>query len=153
MADAPMDRELQKSMALAFAPVHKRALGVAAGLTFGVLVAGGIAIHESLYAYRMHGKNNHSTGSVVGSTFATSRNDWKTINRDVLQLIHKEMLARQDELCAAIGTGHFSHSLALFEAGIADMNRSEDTDKVREESQDDSGGVLVRLGKLFGNGR
>mgnify|MGYP000107762896 CR=1 FL=1 len=33
------------------------------------------------------------------------------------------------------------------------MNRSEDTDKVREESQDDSGGVLVRLGKLFGNGR
>lgn len=40
MAQAPMDRELQKSMALAFAPVHKRALGVAAGLTFGVLVAG-----------------------------------------------------------------------------------------------------------------
>ena len=27
MAQAPMDRELQKSMALAFAPVHKRALG------------------------------------------------------------------------------------------------------------------------------
>ena len=39
MADAPMDRELQKSMTLAFAPVHKRALGVAAGLTFGTLLA------------------------------------------------------------------------------------------------------------------
>lgn len=39
MADAPMDRELRKSMTLAFAPVHKRALGVAAGLTFGTLLA------------------------------------------------------------------------------------------------------------------
>ncbi|MFN7917499.1 MAG: hypothetical protein U0Q55_19285 [Vicinamibacterales bacterium] len=39
MADAPMDKDLQKSMTLAFAPVHKRALGVAAGLTFGTLVA------------------------------------------------------------------------------------------------------------------
>ena len=121
--------------------------------TFGVLIAGGIAIHESLYAYRMHGKNNHSTGSVVGGTFATSRNDWKAINRDILQLIHKEMLTRQDELCAAIGTGHFNHSLALFEAGIADMNRSEDKDTIGEENQDDNRGVLVRLGKFFGNGR
>jgi glycosyltransferase involved in cell wall biosynthesis len=121
--------------------------------TFGVLIAGSIAIHESLYAYRMHGKNNHSTASVVGGTFATSRNDWDTINRDILQLIHKEMLARRDELCAAVGAGHFEHSLALFTAGVADMNRSQVNDKLREESQDDSGGVLVRLGKLFGNGR
>lgn len=39
MTDTPMDRDLQKSMVLAFAPVHKRALGVAAGLTAGTLVA------------------------------------------------------------------------------------------------------------------
>ncbi len=66
--------------------------------TFGVLVAGSIAIHESLYAYRMHGKNNHSTAAVVGGTFATSRNDWAAINRNILQLVHRDMQARRDEL-------------------------------------------------------
>jgi hypothetical protein len=121
--------------------------------TFGVLVAGSIAIHESLYAYRMHGKNNHSTAAVVGGTFATSRNDWAAINRNILQLVHRDMQARRDELCAAVGAGHFNHSLALFTAGIADMNRDQVEDRAREESHDDSGGVLVRLGKFFGNGR
>ncbi|MGE3957941.1 MAG: hypothetical protein AB7H96_14575 [Vicinamibacterales bacterium] len=39
MAEPTLDKDLQASMALAFAPIHKRALGVAAGLTFGTLVA------------------------------------------------------------------------------------------------------------------
>lgn len=39
MAEPPLDKDLRASMALAFAPVHKRALGVAAGLTVGTLIA------------------------------------------------------------------------------------------------------------------
>lgn len=121
--------------------------------TFGMLVAGGIAIHESLYAYRMHGKNSHSQASVVGGTFATSRNDWQAINRDVLQLVHREMLARRDELCTAVGAGHFTHSLGLFNTALTEMNGDPAKEKAAEDVQQDTGGVLVRLGKLFGNGR
>ena len=121
--------------------------------TFGMLVAGGIAIHESLYAYRMHGKNSHSQASVVGGTFATSRNDWQAINRDVLQLVHREMLARRDELCTAVGAGHFTHSLALFATALTEINAGTSKEEVVEENQQDTGGVLVRLGKLFGNSR
>jgi hypothetical protein len=42
-SQSPHD-DLQQAMTIAIAPVHKRALGVAMGLTFGTLVAGMTAL-------------------------------------------------------------------------------------------------------------
>jgi glycosyltransferase involved in cell wall biosynthesis len=91
--------------------------------TFCMLVAGGIAIHEPLYAYRMHGRNSHSSGLVVGGTFTTSGKDWKAISRHVLGLILMEMHARRASLSAAVGEEHLNRSLKQFELGIPEVSR------------------------------
>lgn len=101
--------------------------------TFCMLIAGGVAIHEALYAYRMHGNNNHSDGKVVGGTFATSSRDWNSISRRMLGLILQEMEARRSTLSLAIGEGHFNRSLMQLKAGIPEVDRwlSQDTERPR----------------------
>lgn len=91
--------------------------------TFSMLISGGIAIHEALYAYRMHGKNSHSGGRVVGGTFETSGKDWKAISRRILAMVLSEMEARRETLSAAVGEGHFNHALEQLRAGIPEVDR------------------------------
>jgi hypothetical protein len=79
--------------------------------TFCVLIVGGIAIHESLYSYRMHGKNKHSDGLMLGGASQTSRKNWGPISRQVLDLILAVMLDRRDALTAAIGTMRYDQAV------------------------------------------
>ena len=79
--------------------------------TFCVLLFGGIAIHEALYGYRMHGKNKHSNGEVTGGTFQTSRKDWGGISQDVVQKILAAMVEKKAALCAVVGADHYARGL------------------------------------------
>ena len=90
---------------------------------FSMLMAGGIAIEEALYAYRMHGSNSHSNGKVVGGTFETSSRDWKVITKRILSLILAEMENRRMSLIAAVGEEHFNRGLMHLRTGIPEVGR------------------------------
>ncbi len=47
--------------------------------TFAGLLTGSVAIHDALYAYRMHGANKHSNAAVMGGTYNSSTKDWGPI--------------------------------------------------------------------------
>jgi glycosyltransferase involved in cell wall biosynthesis len=85
---------------------------------FCMLVAGGIAIEEPLYAYRMHGMNSHSNGKAVGGTFETSSKDWKPISQRILRLVLAELEVRRLPITAAIGEEHFNRAVMHLRAGI-----------------------------------
>lgn len=71
--------------------------------TFCILIIGGIAVHEALYAYRKHGKNKHSDGFMLGGASNTSRKNWALISQRVLDLILNVMLERRETLTMAVG--------------------------------------------------
>jgi glycosyltransferase involved in cell wall biosynthesis len=79
--------------------------------TFCVLIVGGIAVHEALYSYRMHGKNKHSDGLVLGGASQTSRKNWGPISQRVMALILNVMDQRRAELMAAIGGTRYEQSV------------------------------------------
>ncbi|MBS0520605.1 MAG: glycosyltransferase [Proteobacteria bacterium] len=72
--------------------------------TFCVLIVGGIAIHEALYAYRMHGKNKHSDGVMLGGASQTSRKNWAPITQQVFGLILDVLNKRRETLIESIGS-------------------------------------------------
>lgn len=79
--------------------------------TFCILIVGGIAVHEALYSYRMHGKNKHSDGLMLGGASQTSRKNWGPISQQVLGLILKVMLERRDALTTAIGSMRYDQAV------------------------------------------
>jgi len=79
--------------------------------TFSVLIVGAIAIHESLYSYRMHGKNKHSDGLMLGGSSQTSRKNWGPISQQVLNVILAVMLERRSQLAGAIGEVRYEQAL------------------------------------------
>jgi glycosyltransferase involved in cell wall biosynthesis len=93
---------------------------------FCMLVAGGIAIEEPLYAYRMHGMNSHSNGKAVGGTFETSSKNWKSISQRILRLILAELEVRRTPITGAIGEEHFNRALMHLKIGIPAVVRSFD---------------------------
>jgi hypothetical protein len=76
-----------------------------------VLIVGAIAIHESLYAYRMHGKNKHSDGRMLGGSSQTSRKNWGPISQRVLGLILDIMASRREQLVGSIGEMRYEQSI------------------------------------------
>jgi glycosyltransferase involved in cell wall biosynthesis len=92
--------------------------------TFCVLIVGGIAIHEALYSYRMHGKNKHSDGLMLGGASQTSRKNWGPISRQVLDLILGVMLERRDALTAAIGTVRYDQAVKTVHFAMRRSRRS-----------------------------
>jgi glycosyltransferase involved in cell wall biosynthesis len=90
---------------------------------FSMLISGGIAIEEALYAYRMHGTNSHSNGKVVGGTFETSSKEWKSVAQRILMLVLAEMEARRIPIIAAVGDEHFNRSLTKLKAGLPEASR------------------------------
>lgn len=83
--------------------------------TFCVLVAGGVALHEALYAYRMHGLNLHSDGAVLGGPFQTSRKPWGPIRDRILILILSVLQKNETEFVDAIGASRYEHVCELLE--------------------------------------
>jgi hypothetical protein len=86
--------------------------------TFCILIVGGIAVHDALYAYRMHGKNKHSDGLMLGGASQTSRKNWGPISRRVLDLILSIMLERREILTAAIGAMRYDQAVKTIHFAI-----------------------------------
>ena len=86
--------------------------------TFAWLLTGAIAIHEVLYAYRMHGDNNHSNGTVLGGTYNSSATSWGPKRDSVLRLIDSVFHKNADTLRAAFGDFHYSQAEAALRAAL-----------------------------------
>jgi glycosyltransferase involved in cell wall biosynthesis len=71
--------------------------------TFATLFTGAIAIPEALYAYRMHGRNKHSNGSVLGGSYNSSKRRWEPIRDSVLRLILQVLQRDSENLRIAFG--------------------------------------------------
>lgn len=71
--------------------------------TFAALLTGVVAIHDSLYAYRMHGANLHSDGDVFGGPYNSSTADWGAIRTGLLQLIRTTLRANAPAIRQAFG--------------------------------------------------
>ncbi len=82
--------------------------------TFAALLTGVIAVHDALYAYRMHGRNLHSTGKVFGGAYNSSTADWRAIRDDILRLIQETLHGEAGPIRRAFGDRQF----ALAEAAL-----------------------------------
>ncbi|MDP1963460.1 MAG: glycosyltransferase [Reyranella sp.] len=71
--------------------------------TFAALLTGVVAIHDSLYAYRMHGANCHSNGEVLGGPYNSSTADWSAIRTRILQLIRTTLRDEAPSIRQAFG--------------------------------------------------
>lgn len=78
--------------------------------TFAWLLTGVIAIHEAHYAYRMHGQNNYSNGTVFGGTYNSSMAAWGPKRDSVLRLIDTVFHQKEETLRAAFGSFHYSQA-------------------------------------------
>ena len=119
--------------------------------TFACLLTGAIAIHQPLYAYRMHGANKHSNAVVLGGTYNSSTREWGPIRDYVLQMI-QEVLAREAAaIRAAFGMQRHAEAEALL-AGAVDKIAGRGTAATRspqwlaELAAGLIGGGLARLG-------
>ena len=81
--------------------------------TFAGLLTGVIAIHEALYAYRMHGRNKHSNAAVMGGKYNSSTRPWESIRTDTLRLIRAVLESEAEAFRRAFGEGRHGEALAL----------------------------------------
>jgi len=80
--------------------------------TFAGLLTGTIAIHESLYAYRMHGANKHSNAVVPGGAYNSSSREWTPIRDSMLHLIRTVLHERGDAIRLAFGEDRYATAAA-----------------------------------------
>ena len=92
--------------------------------TCAALLTGSIAINDALYAYRMHGNNKHSDGSVLGGRYNPSKKQWEPIRNSILQLILKVFESEALTLREAFGAYH--HDCALVQIRRALKSGSRD---------------------------
>lgn len=106
--------------------------------TFAGLLTGVIAIHEALYAYRMHGRNKHSNAAVMGGKYNSSTRPWEAIRTDTLRLIRTVLESKAEAFRTAFGEGRHGEALALVTSAIGDPPAVEPAKPTR-------GGVLGTL--------
>ena len=61
--------------------------------SFALLMTGAMAIDQALYGYRMHGRNKHSDGAVLGGAYTGGSRPWQPIAR----AIQRQILAVLDD--------------------------------------------------------
>ncbi|WP_428677611.1 glycosyltransferase family 2 protein [Reyranella sp.] len=86
--------------------------------TFAGLLTGSIAIHDALYAYRMHGSNKHSNATVMGGTYNSSTKDWGPISNHILQLVQRILDEEAPAIRGAFGDWRHSNSKALVKRAL-----------------------------------
>lgn len=92
--------------------------------TFCVLIIGGIAIHDALYAYRMHGKNKHSDGMMLGGASQTSRKNWAPITERVFGLILNVLQERRETLIESIGRMRYDQAVNTIRFAMRQSRRA-----------------------------
>lgn len=81
--------------------------------TCACVMTGAIAVHEALYAYRMHGLNKHSNGRVLGGTYNSSQTSWAPKRDAVLGVISKVLQGDEQRLRVAFGDERYNRACAL----------------------------------------
>jgi glycosyltransferase involved in cell wall biosynthesis len=109
--------------------------------TFAALLTGVIAIHEALYAYRMHGRNKHSNATVMGGKYNSSTRPWESVRTPSLKLIRTVLESDAAAFRTAFGEGRHAEAMALIAGEIDEPPPAEETPKPGRS------GVL---GRLFG---
>jgi len=92
--------------------------------TMACLMTGAIAVHDALYAYRMHGRNLHSNATVPGGAYNSSTRAWEPIRDDVLRMIQEVLHRQADALRQAFG----DKRLAAAQAAVAAVIGKRPTD-------------------------
>jgi glycosyltransferase involved in cell wall biosynthesis len=115
--------------------------------TLACLLSGVIALHEPLYAYRMHGRNKHSNLPVMGGRYNTSTRSWQSVRDRILQLVHDTLGSQADPIRQAFGEDRHAFALSLVAPAIAKP-------ELTAEKRGNGGlGALLRRGaRNAGNG-
>lgn len=92
--------------------------------TFAAVLTGVIAVHDALYAYRMHGKNLHSTGQVFGGTYNSSMADWRPIRDDILGLIQETLHGQAGPIRRAFGDRQYTLADAALKEALDPRSRT-----------------------------
>lgn len=71
--------------------------------TFAALLTGTISLADALYAYRMHGANNHSDGTVPGGQYSSSSKRWEPIRNSIWRLVLRVLEREAESLQRAFG--------------------------------------------------
>ena len=111
--------------------------------TFAALLTGVIAIHEALYAYRMHGRNKHSNATVMGGKYNSSTRSWESIRTPTLQLIRNVLESHAEAFRTAFGEGRHGEAMALITGAAGEPQPP----PAAEPPKPSRSGVL---GRLFG---
>ena len=86
--------------------------------TFAGLLTGSVAIHDALYAYRMHGSNKHSNATVMGGTYNSSTKDWGPIRDHILGLVQRIVDEEAAAIRGAFGEWRHTHAKALIRRAV-----------------------------------
>jgi hypothetical protein len=75
--------------------------------TFALLLTGAMRIDQALYAYRIHGRNKHSNGAVLGGAYNTASQPWDPIAKSILQQILNVLKSRTADILLAFGSERY----------------------------------------------
>jgi glycosyltransferase involved in cell wall biosynthesis len=115
--------------------------------TLACLLTGVIALHEPLYAYRMHGRNKHSDLAVMGGPYNTSTRPWQSVRERVLHLVHEALGAEAEPIRQAFGHDRYAAAVNSVAQAVA-------PEVPVEKPANGRLGALLRRGQRHGsNGR
>ncbi|MBV8191170.1 MAG: glycosyltransferase [Alphaproteobacteria bacterium] len=115
--------------------------------TLACLLSGVIALHEPLYAYRMHGRNKHSDLAVMGGPYNTSTRPWQQVCEEVLHLVHETLDTHADRIRRAFGPDRHAEALKSIAQAVAK------SDPAAEKTGNGRLSALLRRGRRnAGNG-
>lgn len=87
--------------------------------TIAALLTGTIALSDALYAYRMHGANNHSNEAVVGGRYNPSRKQWEPIRDSVWRLVLRTLEGAHARLEQSFGAYKVEQARRLIRRALA----------------------------------
>jgi glycosyltransferase involved in cell wall biosynthesis len=87
--------------------------------TLAYLLTGVIAVHEPLYAYRMHGSNKHSNLGVPGGPYNTSEKPWQSVRDPVLEVVLDTLRSQATHICRVFGEDRHAEALSQVEQALA----------------------------------
>lgn len=71
--------------------------------TLAALLTGTISLADALYAYRMHGANNHSDATVPGGQYSSSSKKWEPIRNSIWRLVLRILEQEAESLQRTFG--------------------------------------------------
>ena len=89
--------------------------------TLACLLTGAIALHDCLYAYRMHGRNKHSNAEVLGGAYNSSTQSWEPVRKYVLGLVQGTLQSEAATMRKAFGADRHALAETMLRDALADQ--------------------------------